>query len=105
MSEKRKFPRVDSKFALEVIPSDAGAGKSTNVSEGGLLFVHDGPINVGTMLYITLRVPGLSGSISVKARVLRCDASGSGKTHNVAVNFVDIDEDTEDSIKELLESF
>lgn len=105
MSDKRRFPRINSKFALEVIPSEMGEGTSQNVSKGGLLFTHNGAINVGTILYLTLRVPGLSGSIDVKGKVLRCDPSGTGNLTNVAVNFVDLDPESEKSIMEMLETF
>ena len=105
MEDRRRFPRLSSNFAIEVIPSDSGQGTGQNVSQGGLMFTHPGAISPGTVLYLTLRVPGLSGSVDVKGKVVRCEAVGTRNMHNVAVNFVDMDEESERVITELLESF
>ncbi|MCB1171916.1 MAG: PilZ domain-containing protein [Leptospiraceae bacterium] len=104
MEEKRKYPRVKSNFSLEVKPSQSGAGFSHNVSEGGLLFEHQGPLPVDGIIDLTLRVPGLSGTTQVKAKVVRCEPS-QGETCNVAVNFVDIDNESSSAIRDWLESF
>jgi len=105
MEERRRFPRVSSNFALEVVPSDSGEGEGQNVSQGGLLFTHQGPMNIGSIIGLTLRVPSLSGTVEVKGKIVRCESTGSGNMHNVAVNFVDVDTETEQSIMDLLESF
>lgn len=100
MEERRRFHRVTSSFSLEVHPSESGEGTSQNVSLTGILFVQRTPSPVGTVLYITLRQPGLSGEISVKAKVVRCEPVGS--QYQIAAQFVDVDSETEDSIAELL---
>ena len=101
--ERRQFSRVSSNFALEVHPSDVGEATGQNVSKGGIMFVHKTPIDAGKVLELTLRVPSLSGSVKVKAKVVRCEKSGN--SYNVAVNFVNVDEESEKSIVEMLESF
>lgn len=100
MEERRRFHRVTSAFSLEVHPSESGEGTSQNVSMTGILFVQRTPASVGTVLYITLRQPGLSGEVSVKAKVVRCEPVGS--QYQIAAQFVDIDQETEDSIGDLL---
>lgn len=105
MDERRKFPRVSSNFSLDVKPSKPGEGVSQNVSQTGLLFEHGESVDIGVVLDLTLRVPGLSGSVAVKGKVIRCDPGESGKMFNVAVNFVDMDKDTEESISDFLKSY
>ena len=80
-------------------------GQAENLSQEGLLFTHQGSIAAGSMIDISLRVPGLTGTITVQAKVIRSDATGIGDGYRVAVNFVNTDEETEKAIKDLLETF
>ncbi len=105
MQDRRKYPRISSTFSLEVKPSPAGGGTSENVSKEGLLFTHNGEIPRGEILDLTLRVPWFTGSINVKGKVIRCDPTEPKGTYNVAINFVDADEDTQKSITGLINSF
>ena len=100
MDERRRFHRISSQFSLEVHPSESGEGTSQNVSATGLLFSQKSPSPIGTTLYLTIRQPGLSGDVSVKGRVVRCEPIGS--QFQIAVQFVDVDKETEDSILDLV---
>lgn len=103
--ERRKFPRVNSNFSLDVAPSKTRRGQAQNLSQGGLMFTHQGEVEIDSLIDVTLRVPGLTGSIVTRAKVIRCDPTGVGENFHIAVNFVNIDEETEQAIKDLLENY
>ncbi len=102
MDERRRYPRLSANFSLEVKPSSAGSGE--NISRGGLLFQHPTPIAPGAIVDLAVRVPSLTGTIDVKGKVVRCDR-GSGSGYQVAVNFVDLDAESESTIREILETY
>ncbi len=103
--DRRQFPRVNSNFSVGIAPSKTRKGQALNLSQNGLLFTHNGPLEAGSHVDITLRVPGLSGSMTARARVIRSDPTGIGQDHHVAVNFVNTDDETEKAIKDLLETY
>ena len=105
MEERRKHPRISSNFSLDVKPSQKGEGVTQNVSQTGLLFEHGEAVSIGMILDLTLRVPGLSGTVAVQGKVIRCDPGKSGNLFNVAVDFINIDKDAEQSIAEFLKSY
>ena len=102
MQERRKFPRVSHRFNLEVQPI-GGEATGRDVSKGGISFTHHENLPAGTSLDLEIRVPGLSGSYKIKGQVLRTVPEGSH--FMVAVNFVDVDAQTETAITEMLQSF
>ena len=104
MEERRKYPRLKSSFTLEVKPSKLKEGQTHDISQGGIMFGHKEPITVGTILDLTMRVPGLSGSVDVQGKVIRCETDAGG-TFSVAVQFLDIDEATTKNILETIQSF
>ena len=105
MDERRKYPRISSNFALDVKPSASGSATAQNLGKGGCLFEHDGPIDVGQVLDLTLSVPPLTGNVAVKGKVVRCEPASSGNQYNIAVQFMDLDEEAETDITRMLESF
>ena len=103
--DRRKYPRITSNFSLEVSPSAVGHGEGKDISQGGLQFNHKGKVDAGQILHLTIRVNGFSGDVSVNGKVIRCDPSGSEGYYNVAINFVDIDAETEKSVIDMINSF
>jgi len=103
--DRRKYPRITSNFSLEVSPSEVGHGEGRDISQGGLQFSHKGKLNVGQILNITIRVNGFSGDVNVKGKVLRCEQGGPEGNYHVAINFVDIDPETEKSVIDMINSF
>ena len=103
--ERRRFPRVHQTFSVDVAPSKIRRGQSQNLSQNGLLFTHSDPLDIDTLIEVTLRVPGLTGMIASKARVVRCQQTYTGTDYNIAVQFVNIDEETEAAVKDLLENY
>ena len=104
MDERRKYPRLSSNFSLKVQPSPHGQGSGENVSQHGMFFYHDGPIAIGSLLDLSVRLAGMSGSIEVKGKVVRCEAPTSGQRHGIAVAFVDVDPETDKNLTEMLNS-
>ncbi|MBI3394446.1 MAG: PilZ domain-containing protein [Spirochaetia bacterium] len=100
--ERRRFPRLSSNFSLEVKPATPVSGQ--NISKGGLMFTHPAALDPGSVVQLVLRVPSLSGSVDVKAKVIRCERA-SGPGYNVAVNFVDLEPDQETQIEDFVNSF
>jgi len=103
--DRRKYPRITSNFSLEVSPSEVGHGEGKDISQGGLQFTHKGKLDAGQILNLTIRVNGFSGDVSLKGKVIRCDPSGSEGSYNVAINFIDIDLETEKSVIDMINSF
>ena len=103
--DRRKYPRINANFSMEVTPSPSGEGTGMNVSQGGLQFSHRGRLNPGNVLNMTLRVNGFSGAVNVKGKVIRCEESGTDDYYHVSINFVDTDHDTEASIMDMIKSF
>ncbi len=104
MDERRKFPRLKSSFTVEVRPSEEREGQTHNISAGGILFMHKKEVTPGAILDLTLRVPGLSGTVDIKGKVVRCDIAQAG-SYNVGVQFVDVDEEAVKEILETIQSF
>jgi len=105
MQERRQFPRITSHFSVEVKPSKVDrSGRAHNISQGGLLFEHGEKVDIGALLDLNLRFPGLTGLSQLKGKVIRCDELGQGR-YAVAINFVDTTPEMEASIREMLESF
>ena len=105
MSEHRQFPRIHHSFEIDVSPSATSAGAGKNVSQGGLRFLHNDPLQVGTILDLTMKAPNNAEKIQLKAKVIRCWPAGSGSAHNVSANFVDLDPEREKEITAFLHSF
>lgn len=102
MQERRKFPRVSHRFELDVQPA-GGSGTGRDVSKGGVSFIRKEKVEEGSLLDLAIRVPGLTGAFKVKGKVIRCLPEGDH--YSVAVNFVDVDSQTEKELTELLQSF
>ena len=102
-SNQRKFQRVNYKFNLDVEPSSSQESVGHNISPGGLLFPQAEPISLDTIVDMTLAIPGLTGSETIKGKVLRCDKDG--ERFKIAINFVDLDEESQNSIIDMLRSF
>jgi hypothetical protein len=103
--DRRRYPRINANFSMEVTPSPTGEGTGINVSQGGLQFSHRGKLNPGSLLNMILRVHGFSGTVHVKGKVIRCEESGTDNYYHVSINFVDTDHETEASIIDMIKSF
>lgn len=105
--EKRKFPRVPGRVAIEVSPLlrplDAVLGKlasATDLSGGGLCFVGPEEYPPGTRLSLRLRLPGiraLAGAAPEPPRSIRAIAEAvwsrpdpEGQGFSVGIRFLDI---------------
>jgi hypothetical protein len=103
--DRRKYPRINANFSMEVAPSPTGEGTAMNVSQGGLQFSHKGNLNPGSILNLTLRVNGYSGAVHVRGKVIRCEDTGIENYYHISINFVDTDSQTEADIIDMIKSF
>ncbi len=90
--DRRKSPRLDHKVPVKLKPSEGttpymASGESVNISEEGLYFVTDSPVQPGALIDLSFTMPtGVTGSSPMKirctARVIRVDRNpeSDGKT-------------------------
>ncbi len=103
--DRRRYPRINANFSMEVTPSPSGEGTGMNVSQGGLQFSHKGKLIPGSILNLTLRVNGYSGSVHAKGKVIRCEDTATENYYHVSIAFVDMDSQTEAEIIDMIKSF
>jgi len=100
--ERRVYHRLDSKVNIryKVFKSvqDLSKGKITpehlsvskDISAGGVLFVSDESLSVGSILELKIELPDGKEPIESMARVVRVEEKEEGKHYDVAVCFLDI---------------
>lgn len=100
--EKRTYQRLDSKVNLHyrVFHSDEELqkkglrvdefGATRNISAGGLLFVADELLSVGSFLELKVELPIPDGTIDCLVRVVRVEELEAERKYEVAVCFLDI---------------
>jgi len=100
--DKRIYPRISGKVNLRyrVFKSEGELIKrgialeqlsiTKNISAGGLLFVSDEPLTVGSILELTIELPDGEGPIESLVRVVRAEQADTQDTFDTAVCFLDI---------------
>ena len=91
--EKREFARIaaDWDILYKIVDETAmKTGKMKNVGGGGLLFEHEKPIPISSILDITLTLPSKKKKISAQAKVVRLEVKESG-TFDIGIFFTKID--------------
>lgn len=68
--DRRQFPRLDCSlpFAYEISEQKLPDGLTANISLGGLLVNLPQPVEIGTVLELNMRLPGLQGEQPFKVR-------------------------------------
>ncbi|MEI6631292.1 MAG: PilZ domain-containing protein, partial [bacterium] len=61
-----------------------------DISAGGMLFVSNEPLDIGSILEMKIELPDNEEPIECLARVVRIDEAGDVNSYNVAVCFLDI---------------
>ena len=61
-----------------------------NISAGGLLFVSNTPIPVGSILELKLELPDVQGPVQCLSRVVRVSETATDKSYDIGVYFLDI---------------
>ncbi|MDD5194408.1 MAG: ATPase, T2SS/T4P/T4SS family [Candidatus Omnitrophica bacterium] len=103
IADKRIYNRLDSKVNLHytlIKPEDAidkkgfaldRYGQTANISAGGLLFISDEKIDIGSIIEMHLELPdGSEKPIECLARVVRIEEIEPEHKYNIAVCFLDI---------------
>lgn len=100
--DKRVYPRLDKKINLryEVFKSKKKVSRrgfkaeqfsvTKNISAGGLLFVSDEALAIGSILELKIELPDAKGPIECLTRVLRVEETEENKKYDIAVCFLDI---------------
>lgn len=100
--DRRAYARLNSKVNLsyKVVKSQGELiargyeperlSKTKNISAGGLLFVSDESLPMGSILEMAIEAPGNAGPIKCLARVVRVEEIEKGIDYDIGVCFLDI---------------
>ncbi len=90
--ERRDFVRVEAFLTGRLqLSSDSGEVlQIRNLSEGGLLFTHDRPLPIDTILRLSFQLPGRKTPVSCKARVKRIEEMEKGKHYEIGARITHI---------------
>jgi hypothetical protein len=98
----RAFERVDRKLnlryniyllkeqPLEGGPSAERLAVTKNISAGGLLFVSNFPLPVGSIIELKLELPDVEPPVQCLSRIVRVEETDVDKVYEIAVHFLDI---------------
>jgi hypothetical protein len=105
--EKRKHPRIDSKFMinykLDSPLTEYDLTQTENISQGGVLLTINKKFEKGTVLAMIIRFPLLPQKIETKGEVVDAKQKGSGQFYETRVKFLDLDEEVSDRLGEFIQ--
>lgn len=107
-SERRTFPRIERSYILsyQVITEDpAGDGQITttrNISENGLSFECEEPINLSTAIVLKIKIPALEKVLEVLGTVVRTEKIEKEEKYVIGLQFSHIDAKTRNLMQNLL---
>lgn len=108
MSTKRKYPRAPLKiFVRYGITEPAYNGRSRVIGEGGMYIETEKIFYKGTELIISFKLPGSNVETSVKGKVVWTLVKGNYgkyKGPGMAIQFIDISDETKKVIREYVTS-
>jgi len=99
--DKREFIRLNERVDIQFRVFEPGSSsskasavqkftKTKNVSAGGLLFISNEQIPLGTILELKINLPDATGTIECLGRVIRIEQKLGEETFDVAVCFLDL---------------
>ena len=105
--ERRKHKRVKKPYMVRFKKHDDAAGKwdmvaVLNIGAGGMLFYYNQDLGADSILDIKINVSSDSPDIECAGKVLRVEEMPLGM-YLVAVNFVDIDETSQETVQKTLD--
>ncbi|HKI97034.1 MAG TPA: PilZ domain-containing protein [bacterium] len=74
-TERRRHPRREYRAELQYRPSAAHPAQALDISESGMAFEADAPLEIGTPVELFL----ISGNVQVNAVVRHCEANNGGR--------------------------
>ncbi len=107
-SERRTFPRIERSYILsyKVVTEDpAGEEQVTttqNISETGLSFECDEPINLSTSIVLKIKIPALEKVLEVLGTVVRTEKIDQQEKYVVGLQFLHLDSKTRNLLRNLL---
>lgn len=103
--EKRKYPRVDSKFMINYKTDLVAAYDLTqteNISQGGVLLTINKMFVKGTILSMIIRFPLIPQKIEVKGEVVAVKQKGNSRFFETRVRFLNLDEEISNKLGEFI---
>ncbi|MDD3296139.1 MAG: PilZ domain-containing protein [Candidatus Omnitrophica bacterium] len=100
--EKRKFARlrIHHLIKYKVIDAPKKLSFSRNISAGGLLFYASGPVPVGKAIELDINFPVYKKTIKAVCRIVRVRTLKKMSGFDVAAEFIDIEKDAQNFIKD-----
>ncbi len=101
MEEKREFERVNAHLIgrLTVASNTGDIFVVQNISEGGFLFKFHKAIPVGTILHLSLNLPGRKTPIQCKAKIRRLEELKKNRKYEIGVGIIHIRESEKKAMK------
>ncbi len=103
MEERRAFQRIKISVSVwhgrayknhaELRKEESGPEQfsvTKDISAGGLVFISNETMPVGSIVEIKIEIPGVSGFIECTGRVVRTEKKGQDGAYEVAVCFLDL---------------
>ena len=106
--DKRKYKRIKSDFNVRVKQFDAGItisnAKSINVSATGVLFRHDKPLEIGSMVKLMFLKPNSFDFFEGNAKVVRIEMGSGEKAYDIGIEFLELSESDQKKLDYYLSS-
>ncbi len=104
MEERREFERVNVHLTgrLTVASNTGDIFVVQNISEGGFLFEFHKAIPVGTILHLSLNLPGRKTPIQCKAKIRRLEELQKNKKYEVGASIIHIREPEKKAMKRFI---
>ncbi|MBP7088538.1 MAG: PilZ domain-containing protein [Candidatus Omnitrophica bacterium] len=103
--EKRKYPRVDSKFMINYktdLVSAYDLTQTENISQGGVLLTINKMFTKGTILSMIIRFPLIPQKIEVKGEVVNVKQKGNSRFFETRIRFLNLDEEISNKLGEFI---
>jgi len=104
VDERRDYERVSASIVgrLTVVSEAGDIFEVKNLSEGGLLFEFNRAVPLGTILHLSLNIPGRKTPIRCKAKVRRVEELKRNKKYDIGVSVIQIREPDKKAVKRFL---
>ena len=105
INEKRKFPRIESRFPLKYkdlrrMGEEYRGTVSKNVSEGGIRFRSDRFISLACRLVVELSLPSITKPIRAVSKITWIKKLPAGDDYEVGNQFLEISREDKEVIRE-----
>lgn len=104
VDERRDFDRIRISLSgrLAVVSDSGDVFEALNISVGGILFNFHKAIPVGSILHLSLNIPGRKKPINCKAKVRRVEEVKKNKTYEIGVSITQIRQPEKNALKRFI---